>query len=161
VPLDRLKRQGETIRLEAGAAAREALARRFGLLALPRLSAGLMVRRTVGGAEAEGRLEAEAVQACVLTGEPVTTQVNEPVRLRFAALADAAGDEVELSAEDLDTLAIDDGAIDLGEAVAQSLALALPPYPRIAGATVPGVSSEEAEAGRRRAASPFAALRRP
>lgn len=161
IALDRLKARGETVQLVAGPAARAALAARFGLVALPALSATLEVRRTAGGAAAEGRITAEAVQACVLTGAPVATRLDEPVALRFAPLDTVGDDEVELSAEDLDTMPVEDGAIDLGEAVAQTLALALPAYPRVAGATAPGVSSEEEDAARRRAGSPFAVLRRP
>jgi uncharacterized metal-binding protein YceD (DUF177 family) len=161
VPLDRLKARAEPFALSAGPAARAALARRFGLLDLPLLSATLEVRRSAGGAEAQGWMEAEAVQACVLSGEPVVTRIDEPLHLRFETLGEAHADEVELSADDLDIMGVEDGMIDLGEALAQSLALALPPYPRAAGGHAPGVTTEEEDAARRAAASPFAVLKRP
>ena len=64
-------------------------------------------------------------------------------------------EEVELGAKDCDLVFHDGATIDLGAAVADTLALALDPYPRSAGAEAAlkdaGVISEE-EAG------PFAAL---
>jgi len=39
-------------------------------------------------------------------------------------------DEVELSDDDCDLIEMDNGAVDLGEAVAQTLGLALDPFPR-------------------------------
>jgi len=67
----------------------------------------------------------------------------------------AGDEEVELAENELDTIFHDGAAIDLGGAVADSLALTLDPYPRSAGADAAlkeaGVLTEE-EAG------PFAAL---
>jgi hypothetical protein len=40
------------------------------------------------------------------------------------------GDEIELSGDDCDLIATEGGAIDLGEAVAQTLGLSLDPFPR-------------------------------
>ena len=69
-------------------------------------------------------------------------------------------EEIELGEEELDTIFYEGGSVDLGEAVAQSLALALDPYPRSPAAEAAlreaGVASEE-EA--RAQASPFAALK--
>ncbi|WP_448585161.1 YceD family protein [Thermaurantiacus sp.] len=159
LPLDRLTTGGETVRLAAGPEARAGLAARFGLLALDRLEAVLEVRRVNAGAEVRGRVIADVALACVVSGEPVVLGIEEPLSLRFAAAIAPPAEEVELSADDLDTLPFDDGAIDLGEAVAQSLALALPPYPRRPGATAPGLLSEEEAERARRRASPFEVLR--
>ncbi len=64
-------------------------------------------------------------------------------------------EEVELSETELDVTFYEGAEIDLGEAVAETLALSLDPFPRSAGADealkAAGVKSEE-EAG------PFAAL---
>ena len=66
-----------------------------------------------------------------------------------------APEEVELQPEDCDVVFHDGAAIDLGTAIADTLALSLDPYPRSASAEAAlreaGVLSEE-EAG------PFAAL---
>ena len=63
------------------------------------------------------------------TGEPLVAAIDESVELRF--VEEGADDgEVELSADALDTLPIESGAIDLGEAAAETMALALDPFPR-------------------------------
>jgi uncharacterized metal-binding protein YceD (DUF177 family) len=69
--------------------------------------------------------------------------------------AGAADEEIELGEADCDTVFHDGAAIDLGSALADTLALSLDPYPRSAGADAAlkeaGVLTEEQ-------ASPFAAL---
>lgn len=56
--------------------------------------------------------------------------IDEPLALRFvpASTAVAAEDEIELDAEALDEISYEGTAIDLGEALAQSLALAIDPF---------------------------------
>lgn len=144
--------------VEADAAERGALAARFGLLAIGRLTAEARLVRTGDTVACAGRLAAAVTQACVASGEPVAATVDEPFALRFVP-EQAGGDpdeEVELDAADLDTIAYRGSAIDLGEAVAQTLALALDPFPRAPGADAAlreaGVTDEDA-------AGPFAALK--
>ena len=55
--------------------------------------------------------------------------------------------------ESVDEIAFVDGTLDLGEAAAEQLALALDPYPRAPDAVMPDISDEQA-------AHPFAALER-
>ena len=94
---------------------------------------------------------------CIASGEPVAAAIDEAFAIRFVPppVVDGPEAELELGAADLDTVIHDGQAIDLGEAVADSLALALDPYPRGPKADealkAAGVLSE-AEAG------PFAAL---
>ncbi len=164
VAVDRIPRAGMALRLAAGADARAALARRFGLLALDRLEGEVTLARAGRGIDLAGTLVAEATQVCVVSGEPVAASLSEVLALRFEPPADVAPDtEIELSDEALDLLPIEDGAIDVGEALAQSLAVALDPYPRaspdaVAEARRRLLSEEEAAAEARRS-SPFAALR--
>lgn len=113
---------------------RAALAVRFGLRALDRLDASLEVRRTADGAEIKGRVRAVAVQACVVSGVDVPVVLDEPLLLRFSRFSDPSGEERELLEGDLDVLPVEEGGIDLGEAVAQSLGVALDPYPRASDA---------------------------
>lgn len=155
----RLDTIGEVFRavsVKANEAERSALAGRFGLIAIERLSGEARLRRVASGIAAEGRLEAAVTQSCVASGEPVAAVIDEPFELLF--VPEGAGEtnaEIELSLEDCDTIAHDGQAIDLGEALAQTLALALDPFPRAEGAEAvlraAGVLSEE-EAG------PFGAL---
>jgi uncharacterized metal-binding protein YceD (DUF177 family) len=148
--------QGREVALEAEAAERDALARRFGLLSLKSLIAKLRVETVEGGARAAGRFQAVLEQSCVATGDPVATTLDDAIDIRFVPEpADGSDAEHELEADDCDTMFLDGQNIDLGEAVAQSLGLALDPYPRVADADerlrAAGVKSEE-EAG------PFGAL---
>jgi uncharacterized metal-binding protein YceD (DUF177 family) len=142
----------------ANAAERARLVERFGLLALDRLTASVSLKRGRGGLiEVRGRLEAEVVQACVVTLEPVRSRLSESFSVAFGNGQAAAG-VVVIGLEDADPPEeMIEGRIDLGEMVAQQLAVALDPYPHAPGAeekprSVPGQSGVE------KTASPFAVL---
>ncbi|MFZ4688540.1 MAG: YceD family protein [Polymorphobacter sp.] len=142
--------------LEAEAPERDALARRFDLLALDRLTAAIELRREAAGIRVTGQIHASGAQPCVATAEPVPFLLTEQLNLLLTE-ARPEGDEIELAEPDLDTETLDGDIIDLGEITAQALALALDPYPR-STAVAPGVISEEAA---RAASNPFAVLRKP
>ena len=158
VRIDSLGEGGWTIGVEADTAERAALAKRFGLLALDRLTAVAELRREADIAFAEGRIKAAVVQACVASGEPVPAEIDEPFSLKFVPEAEGAGEELELDAEDFDTIDYAGSAIDLGEAVAETLALSLNPFPRSPDADAvlkeAGVLSEDEVV-----TGPFAALK--
>lgn len=108
-----------------------ALARRFSLIAIESLSASYAVRRDTGGIRATGHLSAQVVQPCIASGEPVPARVEEDFDIRF--LPDIEGgtpDEVELNEGECDVVFYTGNAIDMGEAAAETLALALDPFPR-------------------------------
>lgn len=130
--LDSIGSTPRTVNIEATQAERTALATRFDLAALDVLSASATLRAGGSGVETQGRLVADVVQSCVVTGDPVPTHIDEAYTLRFVdpELLTSASDEIELNATDCDLIAIEDGAVDLGEAVAQTLGLALDPFPR-------------------------------
>jgi uncharacterized metal-binding protein YceD (DUF177 family) len=157
--IDAIGDRERAVSIEADAAERAALAARFGLLAVDALTATLTLRREAAGFVVRGRVRGRVRQACVVTDEPIDTEIDEPLALRFVAGGQPEAEEVELGAEDLDTVPLEGGAIDLGEAAAETMALALDPFPRSAGAEAAlraaGVLSEE-EA---RPANAFAALR--
>ncbi len=143
--------------IEATADECKALARRFRLIALDRLEAKLHVILEAKSWLVTGTLTADLAQACVATGEPVPEHVEAPFSVRFVQDLDSPeAEEIELSDEDCDLIQLDGEKIDLGETVAQSLALNLDPYPRAPDADETlrklGVLSEE-DAG------PFAALK--
>lgn len=144
-----------TVMIEADAEERTALAKRFDLIGLDWLAGEFTIRREVAGIAVEGRVTAALTQACSVTGDPLPATIDEPVALRFVAASDAAVEEVELDDGDLDVIPYDGVAIDLGETAAETMALALDPFPRGPGAEsalkAAGVISEE-EAG------PFGAL---
>ena len=127
--------EGErTVAIEADSDERRRLAARFALLAIDRLEARLILRRDGETIIASGTVRAEVTQACSLSDEPVAARVNEAVELRFVEEFAGEEDEVELSPDALDTLPIEGGMIDLGEAAAETMVLALDPFPRAPGA---------------------------
>lgn len=129
---------GTAERLEKIAAAPEecaALAKRFGLISIEGLSATAYLVGTTLGYAAKGKLTAHVTQSCVASAAPVADRISEAFIIRFMAEEDMReGDEIELDANDCDVMAHDGRTLDLGEAVAQSLALALNPFPRAKGA---------------------------
>lgn len=160
VKLDAIGSEGP-VTVEADAAERAALAERFGLLSLDALSATLALDRTAGEIVAvTGQVRARLSQPCVATAVPVHETIDAPVLLRMVppgSLA-RAEEEVELGDSELDVLEHDGRFVDLGEIAAQSMALALDPYPRApdAEATLKeaGVVAEDEHA-----TGPFAALK--
>ncbi|MDQ2878974.1 MAG: DUF177 domain-containing protein [Pseudomonadota bacterium] len=154
--------QGDTIgaderqvSISADEAERGALARRFGLKAIERLDADFTLHRDAVGIVARGRVRAAVVQACVVTDAPVPAAIDEQVALRFVVDQAAGDEERELNADDCDVVAYDGAAIDLGEAAAETMALALDPFPRAPGAAAAlrdagGIGEEDA--------GPFGAL---
>ncbi len=154
--LDRI-RDGDRVDLVADAAEREAVARRLGLEALSCLEAHAALSRKGDIVRAEGRLAASLDQACVVTGEPVAAHVNEPFEFIFMPAPETgrSEEEIELGQSDLDVVFHDGAAIDLGTAIADTLALSLDPYPRSAGADA---ALKEAGILSEAEASPFSAL---
>ena len=156
LPLDRI-RDGERLELVADETERQAIAERLGLQSLERLEAHVKLAREAAKIRAQGRLRASLEQSCIATGEPVAEHIDEPFEIVFLPEPDGerVEDEIELASEDCDVVFYEGGAIDLGTAIADTLALAVDPYPRSAGADAAlrdaGVISET-EAG------PFAGL---
>jgi hypothetical protein len=145
------------VELEASPDECAALAARFGLVAVLRLAAKITLTADGAAVRANGRLYGEIVQGCAVSGEDLAVRIDEPVALRFAPEIAALPEEeeIELSALECDDIELDGTRFDLGEALAQGLALAIDPF-----ATGP-----EADEARRRAglldegaSGPFAAL---
>ena len=133
--LDTLGTREEPAHVEADADERRRLAGRFGLLALDRLEADYRLLRDGDAVTATGRLVADVVQPCSVTGDPVPAAIATDFAIRFVPeTAGTPDEEVELDSDDCDIVFYEGGAIDLAEAAAQTLALALDPYPRSPGA---------------------------
>jgi len=150
-------RDGVRIDLTADEAERKAIAERLGLARLERLDAHVVLSRTGDVVRAQGRVGASLDQSCVVTQEPVAAHIDEPFEILFTPepLVAEPDEEVELAEADCDVVFHDGAVIDLGTAIADTLALSLDPYPRTAGAEAvlkdAGIMTE-AEA------SPFAVL---
>lgn len=155
LPLDRI-RGGERIDLVADEQECAAIAGRLDLITIDRLEAHAVLARDGKEVRASGRIKAALKQSCIATGEPVPARIDEPFDLIF--LPEPRGrpdDEVELGADEMDVVFHDGAAIELGPAIADTLALVLDPYPRgpnaDAALKAAGVLSEEQS-------GPFAAL---
>lgn len=122
---------GATVRIEADANERAALAKRFGLVSVDRLSAQIAVSPDGPAVLARGTFEAAIVQSCAVSGEDLAARLSEPIALRFIPAGTAATTEEEV---EIDPAAPDEieqepgGRFDLGEAVAQTLGLAIDPF---------------------------------
>lgn len=140
---------GRMLVVEPSAAECAALAARMGIPAVNRLVATLALRPdTDGTVLVEGGLEAEVVQLCIVTLEPVTQQVMDQVAWRLLPEGRGAADGIDDPWDDIESV---NGSVDLGEALAEQLALALDPYPRAPGAELPPEATDGPD-------SPFAGL---
>lgn len=149
--------EGKAVTLVADEAERAALATRFDIVRIDRLEAEIVLHRDGAAVDAKGALVADIVQSCAVSAEDLPVAIREPLAFRF--VPESAGhtpdEEVELEEGDLDEIEYSGSTFDLGEAVAQSVALAIDPF----------AVGPEAEEARRRAgllgegeAGPFAAL---
>ena len=158
VEVEALGAEGAAFEIEANPEERGALARRFGLLGLDRLRAEVTVapvsRRLF---RVNGRLEAEVVQSCVVTLEPVAGVVRESFSALFGEAGPGAAALLPEAEEEVPE-PIELGRIDIGEVAAQHLSLGLDPYPRRPGAAVPDQYVADPPGAEERGAGPFAGL---
>jgi uncharacterized metal-binding protein YceD (DUF177 family) len=151
IDVSRIAAAGETVVVEAKPAERAALAVRFGIPAIGKLSVTFRLTAPRGQVvPTAGRMSAEVTQVCVVTLEPFETTIEEAFDVLFVP----AGTETEDDLGDPDApdeIPYDGDRIDLGEAAAEQLALALDPYPRKPGAVLD-------ENGDETAPSPFSGL---
>ncbi|MBW4091749.1 MAG: DUF177 domain-containing protein, partial [Proteobacteria bacterium] len=108
-----------------------ALARRFGLPAIHALACRFRLRPLAGGAiAADGVLRAEIVQVCVVSTDDFPASVREDFTVHFVP---AGTEDDDPDPESIDEIPYAGDRIDLGEAAAEQLALALDPFPRKPG----------------------------
>ena len=127
-PVDIRGITAQPVRIEAGESERKALARRFEIVAIERLEAVVALEAHRAEVDATGMLEADIVQCCAVSGDDLPITIREELTLRFVPERDVTEEEIELEEENLDEIAYSGTTFDLGEAVAQSLALAIDPY---------------------------------
>ncbi len=157
VPLrfeDVLPETGRRVTLSPDADAREAIAEVAGLRELPQLDASFdVVRSGAAGLHVTGTLSATVGQTCVVTLEPIESEINEAVDLVFQPAADkGASADIGLDMHQPEIEPLTDGVVDLGALATEFLLLAIDPYPRKPGAMFEAPSTSEPFAG------PFAGL---
>lgn len=130
--VDRRSITAQPVVLEADEAERAALAKRFAIVAVESLKATLSLEADGEEVRATGRLDAAIVQSCAVSGEDLNVQVSEDLSLLFVPEAEIRpadpDEEIDLTEEELDEIPYTGTSFDLGEAVAQSLALAIDPF---------------------------------
>jgi len=154
------------VHVEADERERKALAGLWKVLSVEALGADLKVRRwKKDGVKVFGTLHARLTQACVVTLDPVQSEIDEEIDQIFVPEGSAlaripANDEGEMIIDpdgpDLPEPFTGD-AIDIGEMVAEFAAMGIDPYPR-----KPGVEFEphvENSGGADAKPSPFAVLK--
>lgn len=114
-------------------AARAAMARELGIEAITALKlSGQITAEGRADFRLVARLQARAVQACIVTLEPVPAEVDETIDRLYQAVVDLPQEaEVEIPDEDVEPLP---QQIDLTAIALEALTLGLPPYPRAPGA---------------------------
>lgn len=132
--------------IEADETERAALARRFGITGIEAIHAQVTLDPDGTTVAASGRLHAEITQACAVSHEDFPVTIDEPLALVFVPAQPGAAptldEEIELEADELDQIEYEGDSFDLGEAIAQTLALAIDPY-----AEGPNADATRAKAG--------------
>lgn len=155
---------GKHVKLEPSEAERRALAKYLGIVAVDALSCNFEVHHWGrDGLVVHGRLDADVVQTCIVSLEPVPEHVSDDFEVRFTAHETPATGRTGKAAEDDEDEGVpvdidapdvlDDGGVDLGVIATEYLALGLNPYPRKDGAAFSD-HVEEAQGENR----PFAGL---
>jgi hypothetical protein len=148
--------------IEADPATRDAMAEVAGLREILSASASLDVTPKSGGRfHVAGHVRARIGQTCVVTLDPIESDIDEPIDLIFAPpdqipqLADLVDEASESDTEIPDPPEpIENGVIDLGRLATDALFLAIHPYPRKPDAVFePSVEAPDPED------HPFAALK--
>ena len=137
--------KGTAIPFEADEAECAALARRFGIPGISRLSGVAKLRPwRKTGLTLDCSYEADLMRECVVTLEPMSEEIL-----------------IDPEAVEPPEPFLAGGRVDYGEAVAEQLSLAMEPYPRKPGAALEepaeAAPQEEADAGEERE-TPFAIL---
>lgn len=158
--VDRLPPGGRTLAIATSPAEREAIAARLEIAGVESLSASLTASAIRGGVHVRGRLRADVVQSCVVSGAPVAESVEEPVDRVFMpgpppeAVEGADGLIIDIEADDPPDY-FEGAEIDLSELLFETLSLGLNPYPRAPGAAL-GCDRADAESVEN---SPFSILK--
>jgi hypothetical protein len=161
VPLERIGLVAQPLRLDAPEAARTALAVRFDLASIEDLTAEVELGREHEGIRLRGVLSAAFHYACRVSRDPFPARLNLPVDVLFLP-ADLLPDpdDVTENPDPWDVDELDPAGVDVAEAVAVTLALALDPFPRGPSADEAleqlGIQTEEQARAER---SPFAVLK--
>jgi hypothetical protein len=158
ISVEEVPEAGLHVDLEADEATRAAIANAAGLRDLPRLAASLdLSRQGRGGLRVDGEMSATVGQTCVVSLEPIESEISEPIDLVFtpsagATLADESGEATMRFGDVEPPEPLVGGEVDLGALVTEFLMLGIDPYPRKEDVEFDAPRQDDASA------HPFAAL---
>ncbi|PYE84002.1 YceD family protein [Pseudoroseicyclus aestuarii] len=140
---------------------RAAIARDLGIEGIRKLRfAGKLLPTGRRDWRLEAELGATAVQACVVTLEPVTTRIDAPVLRRYLEDTGPEPTAGEVEMPEDDSIEPLPNAVDLRTVMTEALSLSLPDFPRAPGIELPEtvVTEEGAEPLTEDKMRPFAGL---
>ena len=151
--------------IEATETEKQTLVERFNIVSLSAFSASVSVRskEDMDAILLEGHIDADLEQACTITLKPVAESISEDFSLLLVSPEMANNmdeDEAYLDVDAPDYDALEGDTVEIGELVAQTLAISMSQYPRAEGVELnvsagANVSVNEAELEK---PNPFAAL---
>ena len=161
-----LPTSGFPVRFDASETERDELAEAHGLSSVVSFHADLELKRwRKDGVRLRGTIRAKIVQECIVTLEPVVSDLDIPVDAVFlpedsplrrpldddgALIVDPEGPDIPETFEG--------GTIDAGAIAEEFFELAIDPYPRAPGAEMDGASSTDDNGGEDADDNPFARL---
>jgi uncharacterized metal-binding protein YceD (DUF177 family) len=138
VSVDRLNETETFLKLSANEKERKSLSDRFGVASIESLNADVRIEPKSKGKKVQVMVDADisakVTQTCVVTLDPIKNEVHTKAQVHFVSDEPeiSGGDEIWGEDDDLPDLIID-GVIDVGELVAEQVALLLDPFPRSLG----------------------------
>ena len=160
VPADTIGKADKKLRIVADEEARGALARRFDLIAIDSFIADITISRIADSAllRVSGSFSADIVQACVFSREPVAATISETISERLTPQGHGETEAVFDVDDEDPPVPFSDASIELGELLAQYLAVSIDPYPRATDAAPHSMIKEEDEIVGRQGYRPFESL---
>ncbi len=140
ITVDELPNHGKKIDLSPTADELAEIAKRLDLVSVDVFTGSISIRPNMGREiSVEGKITANFVQNCVISGEPVAQTMTFDLIRRFgedASEFDDLDDDDDIIGDPMDEGPdpIKDGVLDVGEAAVEELALQIPAYPRAPGA---------------------------
>ncbi|MGH6761429.1 MAG: YceD family protein [Phyllobacterium sp.] len=168
VSVQRLSAKGVTVKIDADAKERKALAGEYDLAEIKGFKAEFLVAPwKKDGIRLRGKVTADIVQSCIVTLEPVDAHIDEeidtvfvPENSRLARPSLDESGEMLVAAEGPDAPEVFSGdTIDIGAVAEEFFSLAIDPYPRKPGVTADTiVDSTSGETADEKPVNPFAKL---
>ena len=160
VPADTIGKADKKLRIVADEAARGALARRFDLIAIDSFVTEVTISRIANSVllRVSGSFRADIVQACVVSHEPVATSISETISERLGPQGHGEAEAIFEFDDEYPPVPFSDGLIELGELLAQNLAVLIDPYPRATDAVPSSVIENEDTVVERQGIRPFESL---